>query len=312
MIIGEFEILGQTKQALEVAEKMDMVKLPLRHIFNSAIRTGRLVREQTGISRNALSVSSVAVDLSAKVIGDMKNCRMLVIGTGEAGKLAAKVAAERGTSQIVIASRTKERAQVLASAMQGVPADVNNLDNELNGADIIVTCAGAPHRILGFQKIKDAMCNRPGHPLVIIDIAVPRNVEPEVVNIPDVYLYNIDDLISIADLNRGQRENEIHLAEQIIAAEVGEFDSWWHDLEIRPVVVTLMSQAEKIRLAQFNKTLKKLPPLSDEQYESLEAMTKSIVNRILKEPIQYLKTNGNSKHAEIVKELFNLNPEKLQ
>ncbi len=312
MVVGEYEVLGQVRQALEVAEKTGMVNLPLRHAFQSAIRTGRLVREQTGISRNALSVSSVAVDLAADIIGDLKKCRMLVIGAGEAGRLVAEVARKRGTSQIVIASRTKDRAQALATALHGIPTDLSNLADELHFADIVVTCAGAPHRILDVSRVEQAMRERSEVPLVIVDIALPRNVEPEVGRIRNVFLYNIDDLTEISNLNRKQRESEISRAKEIITGEVDKLVSWWHDLEIRPIVGALMSRADEIRLAQLNKTLKRLPPLSNEQRENLEAMTRAIVARILKDPIQYLKTNGNNRHTELVKELFNLKAERLQ
>jgi glutamyl-tRNA reductase len=194
MIVGEYEVLGQVRQALETAEKVGTVNLTLRQAFHSAVRTGRRVREETEISKNALSVSSVAVDLAAGVIGDLRNCRMLVIGAGEAGRLVARVARERGVSKIVIASRTKGRAQALASALHGVPTDLSDLTNELEAANIVVTCAGAPHWILDFHKIDKVMRNRPHLSLVVIDIALPRNVEPKVGNIPNVFLYNINDL----------------------------------------------------------------------------------------------------------------------
>ena len=219
---------------------------------------------------------------------------------------------KRGISQLVIASRTKNRAQALASVLNGIPSDLSDLDKELCTVNIIVTCAGAPHRILGIHRIEAAMIKRPRLPLVIIDIAIPRNIEPEVGNVKNVFLYNIDDLTGIADLNRKQREDEIHRVEEIIIEEVDKFNLWWQDLEIRPIVGTLMSTANEIRLAQLNKTLKRLPPLSDEQRENLEAMTKSIVSKILKEPIRYLKTNGNDYHTELVKEFFNLKVKKLQ
>ncbi len=310
MIVGEFEVLGQVKQALDTAEIADMVNLPLRQVFQSAIRVGRRVRSETGISKNALSVSSVAVDLAVGIVGNLRKCKMLVIGAGEAGRLVAKVARERGASQIIIASRTKERAQALALKLQGIPIGLNSLTDELGSANIIVTCAGAPHRILDVRRVEEAMKKRPKLPMVIIDIAVPRNVEPEVAQITNVFLYNLDDLTEISNSNRKQREAEIHRAEEIIAGEVNKLVSWWQDLEVRPIVSALMSKAEEIRSTQLNKTLKKLPPLSAEQRESLEAMTKSIVAKILKEPIQYLKANGNSDHRQMIKELFHLNTEK--
>ena len=314
MIIGEFEVLGQVGNALGTAEKEGMVNLPLRHIFQSAIGTGRRVREETGISQNALSVSSVAVDLAARAIGNLRDCKMLVIGAGEAGRLVVKVARDRGASQIVVASRTQERASALASTMGGVPVDLDNLVEELCTSNIVVACAGAPHSILGIHHIEEAMRNRTEKPLVIIDIAVPRNVEPGVGEINNVFLYNIDDLTLTSELNRKQREGEIQKSREIIAAEVDELASWWRSLEIRPVVAALMEKAEDIRSAQLDNTLKKLQHLSDEERDRLEAMTKSIVTKILKEPISRLKSEANSRkdYAEIVRELFQLNDERLK
>ena len=312
MIVGEFEVLGQLGRALEVAEKAKMVNLPLRHIFQSAIRTGRRVREETGISKNAVSVSSVAVDLAARAVGDMAGCKVLVIGAGEAGRLVAKAVKDRGASRIVVASRTQERAATLAAALGGISIDLNNLVEELSTSHIVITCTGAPRRILHSRQVKEAMKSRPELPLVIIDIGVPRNVEPATGHINNVYLYNIDDLTEIADLNRQQREGKIQKVREIIAAEVSELVSWWRVLEARPLVSALMSRAEDIRCGQLNKTLKKLRGLSDEERGNLEAMTKSIVTRILKDPIRYLKTNANSNrdYAEMISELFQLNREK--
>ncbi|OGO38286.1 MAG: glutamyl-tRNA reductase [Chloroflexi bacterium RBG_16_57_8] len=309
MIVGEFEVLGQMRQALDAAEKAGMVSLPLRHAFYGALRTGRRVREETGISKNALSVSSVAVDLAARIIGDLKKCKMLVIGAGEAGRLVAKVAGDMGTPDIVIASRTKERAEELASTLRGTAIDLDSLPDELMTANVVVTCAGAPHRIMDVSHIETVMRDRAESPLLIIDIALPRNVEPEVGRVPNVFLYNIDDLTEISNANRKQRESEIGRAEEILDAEVGQLVSWWQDSDIRPIVGALMSKAEEIRSAQLNKTLSRLPPLSEEQRENLEAMTKSIVTKILKEPIQYLKSNGNTYGAEMVKEVFQLDAE---
>ncbi len=313
MIVGEYEVLGQVKQALAVAENARMVTLPLRHIFQSAIRTGRRVREETGISRNALSVSSVAVDLASKIVNNLESCKILVIGAGEAGRLVAKVAKERGVSQIVVASRTRERASTLAAALGGIPTDLNNLVEELSTANIVVACAGAPHRLLDVCRVEEAMRNRPELPLVIIDIAVPRNVEPEVKQIDNVFLYNIDDLTKVSDLNRRQRKGEVQKAEEIIAAEVARFISGRQALGTRPVVSALMKKAEDIRRQQLNRTLKKLRPLSDEEQYSLEAMTKSIITKILQDPIQCLKKNtNNDEYAEMISELFRLKIEKQE
>lgn len=307
MIIGEYEVLGQVGSALEAAEMAGMVNLPLRQLFQGAIRTGRRVREETGISKNALSVSSVAVELAIKALGDPGSCKMLVIGAGEAGRLVAKAAKDRGIVQIFVASRTQEKASALVTELGGASFSLDNLVEELKTANMVVTCADAPHRILHARQVEQAMRNR-NLPMVIIDIAVPRNVEPAIEQIQNVFLFNIDDLTQISEQNRKQREAEILKAHEIIAAEVAELDYWWQSLETRPVVSALMSKAEAIRSSQLNKTLKKLRPLSDEEQASLEAMTRSIVTRILQGPINYLKSaNGKNKTgASLVNEVFEL------
>ncbi|MBI4295974.1 MAG: glutamyl-tRNA reductase [Chloroflexi bacterium] len=314
MIIGEYEILGQVGNALEAADKAKMVGFPLRHIFQSAIRTGRRVREETGISKNALSVSSVAVDLAGRIIGDLKDCRMLVIGVGEAGRLVAKAAKDRGVTQIAVASRTLERASALAQRLGGKSVSLSNVTEELGACNILVTCASAPRRLLDFPRIESVMKARAGLPMVIIDIAVPRNVEATVGQIESVFLYNIDDLTQISELNRKQREREIEMAKVIIAGEMEKFTSWRKTFEVTPVVRSLMQKAEDIRRAQLSRTLKKLRPLSDEERDSLEAMTRSIVTKILKDPIEHIKTNGNGnqEYAEILSELFQLHHEKKE
>jgi len=314
MVIGEYEVLGQVRQALEAAEEAVMVSLPLRHLFQSAIRTGRRVREETGISKSALSVSSVAVELAAEAIGNLSNCKMLVIGAGEAGRLAARAARERGVSHIVVASRTRERALRLATELDGLPIGMNNVAEELATCDLVVACADAPHHVLDVSNVEAAMRRHPESPLVIIDIAVPRNVTPAVAQINNVFLYNIDHLTNISEQNRKQRETEIEEAGNIIAAKVKEFFAWWQDLEVRPVVAALMKKAEEIRRSHLNRTLKKLPPLSEEEQYSLEMMTRAIVTKILKEPIHGLKANGRNDlgYAEMVRELFQLDVERYK
>jgi glutamyl-tRNA reductase len=309
MIVGEYEVLGQVGHALEAAESAGMVNLPLRHIFQSAIRTGRRVREETGISRNALSVSSVAVDLAARTVGDLKACQMLVFGAGEAGRLVAQAAKDRGISRMAVVGRTSKRASVLAAELGGIPINPDNVSKELITTNIVVTCAGAPHRILTVGQVKRAMKKRPGLPLVIIDIAVPRNVEPAVGRVQNVFLYNIDNLTELSNLNHQQRQGEIHRAREIIASELDKFTGWWQELQVRPLIRALMSKTEEIRRSHLDRTLKKLPHLTEEERYSLEMMTKAIISKILKDPICSLKASGVNNYAEVVRELFRLDEE---
>lgn len=312
MIVGEYEILGQLRQALKEAEKANMVGLPLLHLFQRAIGVGRRVRAQTGISKNALSVSSVAVELATTVVGDLSHCRVLVVGAGEAGRLVTKAVRERGGKQITVASRTLEKASALATALGGKAVLLDNLTEELANADVVISSTAAPHLVLRLPMVKEAISTRPNRPLVIIDIAVPRDVDSRVKQIDNVFLYDINDFTNIIELNREQRRQEIQRVTKIIDDELEIFISRWRTYEIKPTIAALVTKAENIRQVQLNKTLKKLPRLSAEQQASLEAMTRSIVQKILHEPIQCLKRNTHRKkdYTQVVNELFHLDKEK--
>lgn len=312
MIVGEFEILGQVGQALEAAEEAQMVDLPLRNLFRNAVSVGRRVRNETLISRNALSVSSVAVELASKAVGDIGKCSVLVIGAGEAGRLVAKAARERGVQKIAVISRSQERAVTLASMLGGRPALLNDLKGELSISDLVVSCTGAPHLILDVPLIEEAMKDRPGMPLVVIDIAVPRDVDSEVQSLENVVLYNIDNLMEVSEANRELREREIGKASEIIDMEADKFHLWWRSLDVRPTISALMTKADKIRERQLKLTIKKMKGLSDEERDSLEAMTKAIVSKLLHEPIQTLKENahGDESYTQAVHELFRLDGKK--
>ena len=307
MVIGEFEVLGQVRQALEIAEAAGMVDLALRHVFQNAVRTGRKVRDETAISRNPMSASSIAVDLATKAVGNLDGRKLLVVGVGEAGCLVAKVARERGVSEIVVANRTRERAIDVAEQLGGQPVGLDEMLAELATTDIIVGCSGAPHWILSTHHIEVAMKRRPERPMVIIDIAVPRDVEPSAGQLLNVSLHNIDDLTEIAARNRGKRHTEIEEVSAIIDTEVGKFASWWDTYQVRPIISALMGQAEEIRQREMKRTLKKLRSLSDEEQYSVDAMTRSIVAKILDRPVKYLKANAaGDDHVRLVDQLFGL------
>jgi len=312
MIIGEFEILGQVKNSLEEANKARMVEHPLRTLLHQALRVGRQVREETGISKNALSVSSVAVELAAKAIGDLTRCKALVIGTGEAGRLVAKALKERGVANITTTSRSYEKASALAKSLGGSSVDIGSLGQELTGCDIAISCTGAPHLILDLKTLENAMSARANQPLVIIDIAVPRDVDPAVGRLSNVFLYDIDDFTHISERNRKQRETETQKAMEIIESEVKRFTSRWQTMEVKPLISSLVGKAEAIRQAQLKMTLKKLRRLSTEEQQSLEAMTEAIVQKILHDPIQCLKkdAHGRDDYIRLVTELFQLDKDK--
>jgi glutamyl-tRNA reductase len=311
MIIGEYEILGQIKQGLEEAEKAGMVKQPLRNLFHHALQVGRRVRDETGISKNALSVSSVAVHLAAKAIGELNQCKVLVIGTGEAGRLVAKALHERGVTDIITTSRSQDNATALAATLGGHSINISSLSTELAKCNIVISCTGAPHTILDFQTVETAMAARINLPLMIIDIAVPRDIEPEVKQINNVFLCDIDDLTHVSETNRSQREREIRNAMKIIDCEMNRFTSWWQTTEVKPVITKLTRKADDIRQTQLERTLKKLRKLSPEEREIMEAMTKAIVQKILHSPIHWLKANStdDGDRSNLINELFQLDTE---
>jgi len=311
MIIGEYEVLGQVKRALETAEQNKVVDLSLRNIFQHAIRVGRRVRSETNISKNALSASSVAVDLALRTVGDIKDIKMLVIGAGEAGRLVAQVARDIGVSDITVTNRTHAKALGLSESLGTRAIDMEKLDEALINCNCIVTCATVPNYLLDATKVAAAMKKRSESRLLIIDIAVPRNVSPNVAKIDNVFLFNIDDLAKITEKNRKKRETETEKAELIISDEMMRFNSWWSQSRVRPLIRSLMSKVEAIRSAQLERTMKKLPPLSEEQKYSLEMMTKAIVSKILNDPIYTIKANGhkNRDFDKLVEELFKLNIE---
>jgi glutamyl-tRNA reductase len=308
MIVGEHEILGQVRQALEDAEQAGMVDTPLRGLFQHAIRVGRKVRDETDISKNALSVSSVAVRLVASVAGDIKDLRVLLIGAGEAGKLVAKAFFKAGACRLTVTSRSLSSARELASYLGGTAVDIVQMEGEMAAADVVVSCTGAPHYVVRRELAERVMQSRQGRPLIFVDISVPRDVEHEVSHIDGVSVYDIDDFMQLSLVNRKAREREIARASRIIDGEVERFVKWWDSLDARPAISALIQMAEDIRRHQLNLTLKKLPPLSPEERDSLEAMTRAIVNKILHNPIQCLKNGGSRDEAlmQTVEELFGL------
>ncbi len=308
MLIGEYEVLGQVKTAYKAAEEAGVLDLTLRKLFESALSSGRRIREETAISHNALSISSVAVSLAEPKINGWDTTHMLVIGTGEASRLVIDIARGKGLKNLVIASRHAEKASIAASEIGAMACSYEELDQTLLKSDVVIAAAVSSQYILNRQQVINLMGQRQQRPLLIIDIGVPRNIDPEIGNLSGVTLYNIDHLLGIAAENRMKRENEINRAIEIIESDVAEFMQWYDELKVRPLIRSLTCRAESIRSLQTQPIFQKLSgKLSAEDIANLDAMTKSIVNRILKEPIGCLKQNpDNPTYAEVTAALFNL------
>jgi len=306
MIVGEFEVLGQVRQALADVENSGFVSLPLLNLFRQAVRVGRLARRETGISRNPVSISSVGVELARKIFDNFSDCRVLVISAGEASKLAVEALARYGIHQITVASRSYEKALDLASAHGGKAVPFHHLQEPLADVDIVIGASGAPHFILEPSDVSEAMQLRAHRPLVLIDLAMPRDFDPRIKGIENVHLHDIDDLKSVSGSNKKQREKEIQKVTGIIDEEVARFMSWWQSFKAVPTITALVDKAEKIRRSQLNSTLRKMQVTAEER-TALDAMTQAIVKKILHEPISYLR-NGDHGPGKIqtAREIFGL------
>lgn len=307
MILGEEQILAQVRRSLELAETNGNVKSPLGHIFRQAVLVGKRARTETGISHYAVSVSHACVELARKVLGDLANSTVLIISAGEMGKLTGKIIRDSGASHILVTNRTYERAVALASQLNGEAIPFSRLKQALIDADMVVSATGAPSFILGPEIIAQAASQRDGRPLLLIDIAVPRDIDPQVGKLPNVCLYNIDDLQSFSQSNLEERKQEAARVETIIDFEVAHALRWWNNLKVTPTIAALRDWAEAVRQEELEKTLKKLPDMPPEQRERLEAMTKAIINKLLHKPTVFLKDEDKGhRYLPIVSELFDL------
>ncbi|MBM2826981.1 MAG: glutamyl-tRNA reductase [Dehalococcoidia bacterium] len=307
MILGEDQILGQVKEAMEDSLGKGALGPALSRLFHRAIQAGKRARSETEINRHAASVSSAAVALAKEFYPDLNQRRVLVISAGEAGKLTSVNLMSQGAASVVVVSRTLNRAQKLANAIGGQALPFKRLDEAFISADIVITSTGAPEYILGANRVASLMERRNGRPVLIVDIAVPRDVDPAASEIPNVHLRNIDDLQAIADANQREREKESPRVEAIIQDEVERFMAWWRTLSVLPTIAALRDRAEAIRQEEVSKTLSRFQGLTDDERRRVDAMTRAIVKKILHDPLVNLKEAGNTNgYVEAVQDLFAL------
>jgi glutamyl-tRNA reductase len=306
MILGESEVLGQVREAFATAVAAQTVSNPLSRVFHHAMRVGKRARRETDIGRNAVSVSYACVELARRTLGDVRGLSALVVGAGEAGKLAARALRSVGVARLAVTNRTPARAAELAQELGGEALPFEDLDRALEDADIVVSCTGAPSYILTGERVARALEHRGRRPLFLLDIAVPRDVDPAVQDIRGVKLFNIDDLDAVAEANRQGREREAQRAEGIVEEEVGRFLEWWGSLRVVPTIKALRGQAEALRRREVARALRLLKGLSPEEEATVEAMSKALVAKLLHKPITSLKADGNPQHLRALQELFDL------
>ena len=307
MILGEEQIIGQVRDAYEAATTAGTAQGPLAQLFQQALRVGRMVRRETGISRNAFSVSRACVEMAKSVLGDLSSSRVLVVGAGEAGELAAEVLSLSGVTDITVTNRTFQRAEELAANLSARAVPFDGMPKALRDTDIVIGCTGSPGYVLQADLIGNTMAARPDRPLLLIDIAVPRDIDPEAAKVKNVFLNDVDDLESATQASREKKAREAEWAEELATDEAQQFRQWCLDLEALPTVIKLRNRADQVRSFELNKTLRKLNGrLDEEALESLDAMTRAIVNKLLHDPTMFLKERKGPDELKVAREIFRL------
>ena len=313
LVVGEPQILGQVKDAYATAAERHSSGPLLTKLFHSSFAVGKRVRTETALGEGAVSVSYTAVQLARKIFGRLNGRRVLVIGAGEMGKLTAQHLRTQGVGEIVIVSRTFSRAQELADAVSGTAAPWSDMMAALATADIVITATGSQVPILTRDDI-ESVIGRPRHdPLFIIDIAIPRDVDPDAGNIEQVFLYNVDDLQMIVQENLSRRSAEMDRAELIVAEEVGRFMTWHRSRGAIPTVVALRQRFDTIRRAELQRLEGKLAGLPPEARARVDEITRIIMEKLLLEPTEQLKALPDEEtqmmYTEAVNRLFGLRGE---
>lgn len=309
MVMGEPQILGQMKEAYRAAVDSGATGVFLNRLSHHAFQVAKRVRTETGIAGNAVSVSYAAVELAKKIFGDLKGKAILLIGAGEMSELAARHLLRQGVGRILIANRTYARAEAMAAEFRGIPVAFDRIGEVLPEVDIVIASTGAPGYILTAEMVAAALRRR-NRLLFLIDIAVPRDIDPAAGEIDNVYLYNIDHLQGVVDANKEGRRAEALKAEAIVAEEVEAFERWFNALEVVPTIVALREKVEGIVKGELEKSAPWLKKLNDEERNRVEILTASIVNKILHEPMTGLKEESREKDAlpfvAAVRRLFRL------
>jgi glutamyl-tRNA reductase len=310
MVVGEPQILGQIKTSYGYAAEYKSSGIILNRFLHKAFSVAKRVRTETKIASSAVSVAFAAVELAKKIFGDLTDKTVMLIGAGEMCELAAKHFLNSGARGVMVTNRTYERAVKLAEEFEGKAVNFDELFDHLHKADIILSSTGAPHFIIGQKDIDEVIRRRKLKPMFFIDIAVPRDIDPKVNDVDNVYLYTVDDLNGIVQSNLEQRGKEAQKAEEIVDQEIGQFFKWLSSLDVTPTIVALRSRFEEIRQAELAKTVAGWKDLPPGDRKRLEALTSAIINKLLHNPTSLLKRTGQGGRTDLyvdaLRQLFEL------
>ncbi|MBN2059651.1 MAG: glutamyl-tRNA reductase [Deltaproteobacteria bacterium] len=311
MVLGEPQILGQIKDAYSLAAGREKTTgVILNRLMHRAFHVAKRVKTETAISEAAVSISYAAVELANKIFHGLKDRKVLLVGAGEMAELAATYLLRHGTESLVVANRSFENAVRIADSFQGKAVSFEEIEVQLLEADIIITSTASIKHIITYDSVKQSLRKRRNRPLFFIDIAVPRNVDPEVNRLGNVYLYDIDDLKEVVQENSARRKQESIKAERIVDEEVIRFHKWLKTLEVVPTIISLKEKAEAIRISEMEKSLSSMGALTDSQVKAIEALTISLAEKIINHPILVLKSkagrSSKDSYLDITRKLFNL------
>ena len=296
MVVGEPQILGQVKEGYRAAEEAGTLGSALNALRNRTLAAAKRARTETGLGSGAVSVSHVAVELARKIFGELRDKNVLLVGAGKMSQLAARRLVDGGARATVVVGRTLERAAELAASLGGRAAPLDSLRAELAAADIVISGTGAPGTVIKVPDVEAARSARRGRPLFLIDIAVPRDVEPQVAKLAGVFLYDLDDLHAVAEANLRERRKEAIAAEALVEREAREFLDWQKSRDAVPLLVELRRRGDEIRRQEIEKVRSRLGPLTKEQEDALESATAAIVNKLLHAPTVALKDAARNGH----------------
>jgi glutamyl-tRNA reductase len=312
MILGEVEIQGQVKRAYELGLVEGATGPVLNRVFRAALAAGKRARSETGISEKGLSIPSVAVELAQHTLGDLGSRTVLLVGAGEMAELTARALSARGVEAAFVANRHYSRAIGLAQRFGGRAVRIDELPAQMEGADIVVSSTNSPHHIIEREELELVMERRGGRPLLLVDLAVPRDIEPACREVTGVSVSDVDDVQSIAERNASGREAEARRAERLLEAEVARFEHWLGSLEVLPTVAALRRRADEIVERVLAENEPRWESLSDADRDRMRMMARAIANRLLHEPTVRLKRSTDDEAAypyvHALRELFGLDP----
>jgi glutamyl-tRNA reductase len=312
MVVGEAEVQGQVKRAYDLALQRGATGPLTNRLFQAALATGKRVRTETGIGEGRQSVASVAADLARETLGDLTDRHVVIVGAGETAELTAQALHESGVATLFVANRRRERAMALAQRFHGRTLSFDELPTALLDADIVVASTSSPHALIEAEVLSDVMAERDGSPLLLIDLAVPRDVEPACGGLKGVTLANVDDLQAVVERHSAVRRSEALRSEAIVEEEIATFASWLGSLEVMPTIAALRRHADAIVAAVLEENQTRWESLSDRDRERVEAVARTIAQRLLHEPTLRVKqSDGGTRHARmhVLRELFGLDEE---